>query len=58
MENENSQTTVNGTLEETKANTGETNTYDEDMEKYTKIDNLDEDPVNGDNVNYILVSFA
>ena len=28
------------------------------MEKYTKIDNLDEDPVNGDNVNYILVSFA
>jgi len=33
-------------------------TYDEDMEKYTKIDNLDEDPVNGDNTNYILVSFA
>ena len=35
-----------------------TSTYEEDMEKYTKIDNLDEDPVNGDNINYILVSFA
>jgi hypothetical protein len=33
-------------------------TYEEDMEKYTQIDNLDEDPVNGDNINYILVSFA
>ena len=33
-------------------------TYEEDMEKYTKIDNLDEDPVNGDNTVYVLVSFA
>lgn len=53
MENENSQPVVN--QEETKA---VTSTYEEDMEKYTKIDNLDEDPVNGDNINYILVSFA
>lgn len=33
-------------------------TYEEDMEKYTKIDNLDEDPVNGDNIKFFLVSFA
>lgn len=32
--------------------------YEEDMDKYTKIDNLDEDPVNGDNIKYFLVSFA
>lgn len=60
MENENSQLVVN--QEETNTVNGETNTvkttYEEDMEKYTKIDNLDEDPVNGDNINYILVSFA
>lgn len=55
MENENSQLVVN---KETNTVNEETNTYEEDMEKYTKIDNLDEDPVNGDNVNYILVSFA
>jgi len=47
-ENENSQFVINEI----------TNTYEEDMEKYTKIDNLDEDPINGDNINYILVSFA
>jgi len=53
---------TNAVTEETNAVTEETNavtsTYEEDMEKYTKIDNLDEDPVNGDNINYILVSFA
>jgi len=36
-------------------NTTITTTYEEDMEKYTKIDNLDED--NGD-INYVLVSFV
>jgi hypothetical protein len=60
MENENSQPAVN--QGETNTVTEETNvvtsTYEEDMEKYTKIDNLDEDPVNGDNINYIIVSFA
>jgi len=50
---------VNGeTMEVNKDTNQVTTTYEEDMEKYTKIDNLDEDPVNGDNVNYILVSFA
>jgi hypothetical protein len=39
-------------------NVQKNSTYEEDMEKYTKIDNLDEDPINGDNTNYILVSFA
>lgn len=52
---ETDQVNTNTVNEETN---GETNTYEEDMEKYTKIDNLDEDPVNGDNINYILVSFA
>ena len=50
---------VNGETMEVNRDTNQvTTTYEEDMEKYTKIDNLDEDPVNGDNVNYILVSFA
>jgi len=55
MANENSQLVVN---RENNTVNEESNTYEEDMEKYTKIDNLDEDPVYGDNVNYILVSFA
>jgi hypothetical protein len=69
METENSQHVVNGetntnqvnqeTNQETSQETNQqTSTYEEDMAKYTKIDNLDEDPVNGDNINYILVSFA